>query len=282
MKKIIVLVMLALVLLVCVSCSQGEPADTTETDNVTTDNSLTTELSESTEESTEEVTTEESTEESIEESTEEASEESESESDTSEDTDIITQDTEEEYHEEPMGYGVTCRTYEDLLNFSSWGNVTSEQWEKDKEYKNRWWLSYDEAMAAFKKVSESPIPLPKDANAFPDENFGVTYYECPNRLYLIYVVDDVYYSFSYMYDDRRTEPYKYEDAPVLTNAPFFNTTIDLYLPKAGDGDRYVTTTLIENVFVIISVYKKGGELPSLEEISFDNFNFVNISELSEK
>ena len=149
MKKIIVLVLLALVLLVCVSCSQGEPADTTETDNVTTDNSLTTELSEPTEETIKE---------------------SESESDMSEDTDIITQDTEEEYHKEPMGYDGTCRTYEDLLNFSTWGNVTSEQWEKDKEYKNRWWLSYDEAMAAFKRMEDNANQMLDRANSMAELN----------------------------------------------------------------------------------------------------------------
>ena len=54
MKKRIILVMLALVLLVCVSCSQGEPADTTETDNVTSENILTTDAPEPIEESIEE------------------------------------------------------------------------------------------------------------------------------------------------------------------------------------------------------------------------------------
>ena len=253
MKKRIILVVLALVLLVCVSCSQGEPADTTETDNVTSENILTTDAPEPTEESIEE---------------------SESEADTSEVTDYITQDTEEEYHKEPVGFVKHFRTYEDLLDFSSWGNITSEQWENDHKLGPH----YDEAIAAFKKVSEVPIPVPKDVSVLTEETFGATYSEEPNCLDIIYIVDDVYYRFAYEY--QKEEPFKYEIDPVLANVPIFNTTIDIYLFEGQD--TYVTSTWIENVVVLISVYKKGGQIPSPEEISFDNFNFVNLSELSEK
>ena len=161
---------------------------------------------------------------------------------------------------------VVFDSVQDIPRFIDAANGTEAEFEQYAEQEDLYYAINQKVAQAMANNMEI-IDFPLISSKLTDENSGATYYVDRNELSVTYMVEDIRYRFSYLYNESSI-PNMEERTLIKEKACLSNTSVDIYM----GNEHLFGYFLDDSILVQVIIYTDN-----FEKVSLDAFDMVPVA-----